>query len=257
MSMYFIKNILFILLIQMKLYWMWIECNNGDVMLQEYLVCNRSDPHISDCLKIVLENIRNQMETGVPDMDIPPLDPLSINEINLTENEKDFLFKFFNVKVKGLSDFIIEDLRADIDNLMVEVKFKAPLLNFEGEYQIRGTIFRVKLNATGIASLTFWNIPFIVNIEADLLKRSDMKTYLTVNKLNNTIQIPSKAYLKFSNIFNGDEKQEQILENFINDNWVSMFKMYKYIPEVGLTEIFKNITNNICRRKSFGELFIE
>ena len=58
-----------------------------------------------------IENFRPTMETGVPELDLPPLDPMSIDQIG---------FKFWNVtaefldtKLKGFKDFKMKYSRVD------------------------------------------------------------------------------------------------------------------------------------------------
>lgn len=46
-------------------------------------VCKASDPDISNCIIKSVNSIRSYLKTGIPDLEVPPLEPLLLDEIKL------------------------------------------------------------------------------------------------------------------------------------------------------------------------------
>ena len=55
--------------------------------------------HYYDILDRTLENFKLTMETGIPELDMPPLDPINIDLID---------FKFFNMTIEFVNIFMKE-----------------------------------------------------------------------------------------------------------------------------------------------------
>lgn len=80
----------------------------------EYIkVCSQNDPHIAVCINNSIEEIRPRLLKGIPELDVPPLEPLSLQEITLQRGPDGAKIEATvkNIKVKGPGTFIIKSLR--------------------------------------------------------------------------------------------------------------------------------------------------
>ena len=62
-------------------------------------------------MKRTLENFRANMETGLPELGLPPIDPMTIDEIGFKFFEVNAAFT--NTKLRGFKDFKLESSKVD------------------------------------------------------------------------------------------------------------------------------------------------
>lgn len=46
-------------------------------------VCNRRDPEINKCVFNSIEQLRDKLVTGIPELSVPPIEPLILKHIRL------------------------------------------------------------------------------------------------------------------------------------------------------------------------------
>ncbi|XP_045104307.1 uncharacterized protein LOC123499836 isoform X2 [Portunus trituberculatus] len=87
-----------------------------------------------------LENLRNQMVDGWPDLGVPPLDPLDLGTVNIDINSGSNRVKgsLSDVRVLGLSSFNIDKVHSQLLTLKVDMELGIPLLEINGTYSITG-----------------------------------------------------------------------------------------------------------------------
>lgn len=75
--------------------------------------CRRTDPQLEQCINSSIESIRNRLVKGIPELDVPPLEPLLLNEVTLSRGPDGAKIEagVKNVKVHGPSNFIITSLQ--------------------------------------------------------------------------------------------------------------------------------------------------
>lgn len=195
----------------------------GDSLKQ----CNADDKAALDsCLFKIVEDLRPFMPTGIPEINVPVLDPMFINSINLIQG--DFKSTFSQIQVRGLSKFVTKGVSADADNMTLKLRLQIPELRITGQYKLTGRLFVMNLEGTG----TFWNILNDVNVEANsnlVLKGSAPNQFLQVStqKLDLTV---GKMRMRLNNLFNGDPILGETVNNFLNENSQEVFNEVK--PEV-------------------------
>merc|ERR1712071_744474 len=122
----------------------------GDSLRQ----CNVDDRAALDrCLFQIVEDLRPFMPTGIPENNIPVLDPMLIDSLSLTQGGT-VRTTFSNMQVKGLSKLITNSVTADPDRMTLRVKLTIPELRIIGKYTTSGRILLLDVEGAG----TFWNV---------------------------------------------------------------------------------------------------
>lgn len=69
--------------------------------------CHIDDPELGKCLIKATETVRQHIKKGVPELNIPPIDPLVIPEITLQQgtNAVNYKLRLVNAVVKGTGDY--------------------------------------------------------------------------------------------------------------------------------------------------------
>jgi len=128
------------------------------------------DESINNYIRAILQNLKGQMKTGIPEMKVPVLDPLSIPTINenIREGVANVKILVDQLKIEGLSKFETQMVDADMQSLRISLSLFVPLLTGKASYDLDGKIFNiiplygkgganvqvVDLTATGSAALS-------------------------------------------------------------------------------------------------------
>lgn len=51
-------------------------------------ICHRSDPDINGCIVTSIEKLRPALKVGMPELDIPSIDPMDIGNLLVSENTR-------------------------------------------------------------------------------------------------------------------------------------------------------------------------
>lgn len=119
--------------------------------------CRRDSANLNDCLHDAIESLIPMLSKGVPELFIPPLDPLSIPEVTLEENSGAVVFSssYKNISVKGLSRFGVSSV--DVNPSIPEFKFKFyfPEIQIKANYSVTGKIMLMPLQGDGTIKANF------------------------------------------------------------------------------------------------------
>jgi len=115
----------------------WFLCANGDPAT-DMVECLEGGSDVNTCTSQTIENFRPTVETGIPELNLPPLDPMFIDQV---------AFKFFNVtaefldtELKGFKNYKVTYSKVDGKERTWNLGINLPELSTTGSYQIYGTI---------------------------------------------------------------------------------------------------------------------
>lgn len=170
---------------------------------------------IEDRIRALLEELRKRILRGIPELNIPILDPLHINRVDFDVQQQSLRFKghLENVTVKHISKFNVAELALkDLNgwNFRLDLNITFPFLKGTGMYDFDGLV--------GKNFHVFGNGPFWVNLmdlsvqtstvikfELTRLRVTDMKINIKLRKLENY----------FDNLLN-DEETGQLINRMIS-----------------------------------------
>lgn len=161
----------------------------------------QADDSLSIYLGQVLESFKQQMTTGCADLNIPILDPLKIADFNVDEDTglTSIRATFFNVEIRGLSSFIVNHVRVNLENLRLDLSLLVPNLQVEGQYQLDG-------RAVGILPLSgngaFWVVAVQLVASGFALLQVNSKDHLDLQNLNLDLDV-FDIELNFDNLLGG------------------------------------------------------
>jgi len=103
-----------------------------------YKACLERGGGTNNCIKQVLESFRSVMKTGVPELSLPPMEPLSVDHIE---------FKLFEATVEfnealfsGFQNMIVKSSIVDKNKKTLNVKLRLPKMSASANYALYGTI---------------------------------------------------------------------------------------------------------------------
>lgn len=104
-----------------------------------------------------MRSLKHRLLDGIPELYIPPLDPLVIPELTFHQNSGTVFLQstYKNIEIRGLSSFIISDVKVDLGNLTLSAKFSVPILDVRAKYSMNGKIMMMPLIGEGDCEATF------------------------------------------------------------------------------------------------------
>ncbi|XP_071439891.1 protein takeout-like [Hetaerina americana] len=230
----------------------------GARTLPSYItICKRTNK--DDFLKCALKNtvdVQPHIANGIPELVIPPMDPLNIPEIVLEQGTQAINYKcvLTNVKLHGLSDYKFSALDAGIDDKkFITGKVRFPVLYVESDYEIDGKFLLVPIKGKGLYKGNFTNVIADIDISAELVDRKG-KQYLNVHDAKVKLDV-GKSVGHFDNLFNGDSTLAQATNRFLNEN--SKDLQDETLPAVVevVQALVKQILNKVFEALPYDELF--
>lgn len=176
---------------------------------------------LDSCLHHMLNSIRSYLPDGIPEWNIPVLEPLAIRGISLNQGGGNTRIRatFKDLRVSGLSNYTITYVKSDPAKYKFTLGLQFPKLHITGVYDIFGNLLLIPIKGHG----PFW---------ADFLEvAADSYNWLIVEHpvgdagpgrlhLNHTqtdFDI-GKVQLRLDELFNNDEFLGETVNTFLNEN---------------------------------------
>uniref|UniRef100_A0A1I8J6J4 BPI2 domain-containing protein n=1 Tax=Macrostomum lignano TaxID=282301 RepID=A0A1I8J6J4_9PLAT len=134
-----------------------------------------SDPDldtISIYIKATLENLRQAMPHGIPELMIPPLEPLSLPVIDIPrikEGVADVKLNMRNFVMNGLSSFVVRDAKGHTGSMSIELDLFFPQVAARADYNLDGKILIFPLYGSGPAAIQIndLSIRFVASVSIE------------------------------------------------------------------------------------------
>ncbi|XP_034186340.1 circadian clock-controlled protein daywake [Osmia lignaria lignaria] len=216
-------------------------------------VCKRNDPNLGDCIKNSVENFKPHLHSGLPEYNIPSLEPLFLKELVATTGAS-IRLKLSNIRVNGASNFAVTRLKANVDTLRFVIELDLPRLSINSDYEVDGKVLLLRIQGTGLLNGNFTDCKALVKIQAEVTKGQDGLNYVTIVDLKTKISVGS-GDLKLNNLFGGDPVLGEAVNGAINSNFDAFIDELKPALENGISETFIKIANGILSQFTYEVLF--
>lgn len=118
------------------------------------------------------EQLRAKLKTsGLPEMNIPRIDPLQMNRLQLEPliGGDPFRIQLKNLKVNGLSNYLVREVTSKLSELRFKVALMFPKIEGECQYAVNGTLYEVlDVHGTGTALMEYTHVMVRTTVNMDL-----------------------------------------------------------------------------------------
>ncbi|XP_014472151.1 PREDICTED: protein takeout-like isoform X2 [Dinoponera quadriceps] len=220
-------------------------------------ICSQNDPDLNKCIFNSIEQLRDNLAKGIPELDVPPIEPLFLENLRLLRgpNSASFDMNLTNIEVYGASTFKIDNLKVDINKLLFTYNLTFSKLEFQGKYSIDAKILLFQLKGAGNLNGTFRDYRGNVVMKAKRIHK-DNDTYLHFDKMKYGIYI-NKLLINLNNLFNGDKLLGDATNELLNENHDLILQDITPLLQNSLENLFLDVANKITRTFTYNELFPE
>ncbi|KAF2892265.1 hypothetical protein ILUMI_13906 [Ignelater luminosus] len=196
---------------------------------------------------------------GIPEMDVPPIDPLEFSSIKInTGNTGSVSMKIelLNGTVSGLRNLKIENHKMDFDNIIFSAILIIPEVKIEGTYRINGKILLFELdgeghigfNATDVRTDSVW-------YGSTYTKKN--KKHVSIDKIKfNEVNIKN-IRVKLDNLFGANnEALTDTVNNAINNSIDTLQEDFEPIIKETLIEIIRGRFNRVYQLFPMDQLYL-
>lgn len=129
----------------------WIEISF--ILAQILKLCHRNDPNLPECIRNAIESIRANLTDGIPELLVPPCEPLKIPEIHIKQNAGAIRVEseYSDIVIAGFSNFTMRDIAVDVPNKQMQVDLWFPTLDMTANYLIHGKLLLMPITGNGTA----------------------------------------------------------------------------------------------------------
>ncbi|XP_071555952.1 protein takeout-like [Temnothorax nylanderi] len=214
-------------------------------------VCNGRDPKLDQCILENIDNIKDKICEGIPELDLEPNDPFLLDRLVISDNPNSKI-AIRDAKVSGLCDFVIKYLRTDLDKLHfdVELLFRQIQMNATYDFDIR---LLIPIVQQGPVYMTTDNVEAKVNMDMKIVTKGG-KRYVYMSKMK--INLDIKGYDAEYGLDNTElSRLNQVISNFIGNNQQEVINAFKPAIEEAVVKRILSLSNNIVKHFTFEELF--
>ncbi|XP_046618397.1 putative beta-carotene-binding protein [Neodiprion virginianus] len=214
--------------------------------------CKRTDPKIEECVINSLKNLRPQLTKGIPEFEMPSIDPLKMPHINLNLGPG-FKAEGEDLLISGAKDFEIQNLVVNLKEDIIIIDLFIKKLIARGIYEIDGKIASIPLKGTGPLFLSGDTVTVHVVLHGKKVNKNGQLRYYFPSM---DLKLNIVDYdLKLEGIGGGDPTLGKVTNQVLKDEKASIKQTLVPAIEKSLSEYLLNAANNICKHFTYDELF--
>ncbi|CAH0393348.1 unnamed protein product [Bemisia tabaci] len=217
-------------------------------------VCHKSDPKVNECVKQSIEQLRPYLVQGIPELSIPPCEPLFIPEVVMNQGKGSVAVQstYSNIKIYGPSQFVLKSVKVDFEKDRMRLKVWLPFLHMNSEYTIDGRILMLPITGKGFSEGNYTDIEATAVVQGEKI-HIDGKTYFNVVDFFCDFNI-GHASVYLTDLFDGDKELGDAMNLFLNDNWRNVAQEIKPVLEETVANLFKKFANKLFHKYPLDEI---
>ncbi|XP_075228754.1 uncharacterized protein LOC142328702 [Lycorma delicatula] len=223
--------------------------------------CYRDDPQLNKCIKNVIQQIVPKLKSGVPELDIPPLDPMVMDVLRFSYRSSmlggDTVVR--NVGIQRLSTIKVIEARARLNNpekFYLEFDAHYDRLESSGHYELVGNIAKIPINSHGLFNISLYDVNFMYVVKGNLITGDDGLQYMKLNKFQylNTNRGIGSIKLSATNLVERNPFLNMFAIKFLNQFWKPISRELLPIIDPMVDRFTTDFFNNIFLRIPYDML---
>lgn len=103
---------------------------------------------MNQCIIDSVDKLRPKLREGIPELNVPPVDPVFLKDGLPLTDTPDFKAGASNITIYNALDFEVRGLNVDLENQKIEVRLFFKKLRLTGDYEVKAKII-VPVEGTG------------------------------------------------------------------------------------------------------------
>ncbi|KAI5642353.1 hypothetical protein NE865_05715 [Phthorimaea operculella] len=205
--------------------------------------CSRSDPGLDNCIKSSFNHLRPYLARGLPDLGVPPVEPLLIDRL-VMENDAGpvrVTAAFSNITVIGPSNYTITKIRSDLRKLRIDMGLVLPRIEITGNYEVSGQVLLFPVRSRGNFWAAFSDVAAIAKIYGKEIEREGVK-YMAADRLVVDFKLRG-ARFKVRDTVNHGSVIGEAMNQFLNNNAAEIIDEMRPAASISIAKHFQSFLN--------------
>ncbi|KAF2900819.1 hypothetical protein ILUMI_05358 [Ignelater luminosus] len=233
------------------------SCTFGLNLPATFKQCKR-DGNINACMKEAIQDALPKIHNGIPEFNIPVLEPLEVTSITIGEGKSavNVVQNYKNAKLYGLLvGGTIDNVELKLDGSSSDWIMEGiiPEVKIIADYEFNGKVLLLPIVGSGNSETVFKNVKFRLEMHGEASQKNGAE-YGAVTKATMTL-LPEHITFNFENLFNGDATLGSQMNQVLNDNWKEVWEDVRGGYEEALGQIIQNVVNKLIRKIPTDQLF--
>ncbi|XP_034186420.1 putative beta-carotene-binding protein [Osmia lignaria lignaria] len=212
-------------------------------------VCGRKDPKLDECVINSVKSLRDKLRDGIPELDIPPVEPLKMSKVELIDTPS-FKATATDIILRGLLTYHVNFLHVDLKKQQIDIDVYFEENKLDAHFNITAQIL-VPIVGKGPISLVAKNVAAKANLNFKLVDHAGKK-YVFFPSMTTNLDV--KNYdLKFE-AENFDNSLHDAISQALGNSRQEILDAVKPNLEKVISETVLSMANKIGKHFTYDEL---
>ncbi|KAG5866849.1 hypothetical protein JTB14_020669 [Gonioctena quinquepunctata] len=234
-----------------------LALNIGSTMdLPSYIKpCSKSAPDFENCC---LQSGRAAIPSflkGDKDYDIPNLTPLVLPKMTIDAGIG-LKIAVSDMQVYGFEGTDLKQVKLDPKTRKALIKLDIPRLEIIGKYVVDGKVLMLPIKGDGAVNVTVVGGKYQYAFDFNLEEIAG-EEYAVINPKDKLDFKVERAHFKLDNLFGGDQRLGDQMNNFLNKNWKQVVSTLSGAISDTVGSLVRSLTAGIAKKVPFKKILLE
>ncbi|CAO1422386.1 unnamed protein product [Diamesa tonsa] len=209
--------------------------------------CRASDPELLDCLKGSLHHLKPYLKAGIPEIEMPSVEPFVIDllTLQLTGGTNGYRINLRDLETFGASNFTVKRIKLEEGTKPFEAVITMPRLVIKAKYTSSGVLIIIPASGGGDFGAVFDGVTCLVSGHISTRQKPN-GNFLHIDSLAIELNI-KKVKLTVAKIFNNNRILTEATNLFLKENGQEILKAMQPQLQKKLSSEFKKIGNQLLK----------
>ncbi|XP_031629960.1 uncharacterized protein LOC116345055 [Contarinia nasturtii] len=225
-----------------------ISVSTAESDVPEYIIqCRRSDSKLLDCLKGSLHHLRPYLAQGIPEIEMPSVEPFIMDSLSLqlTGGHDGYRINLKNMEIFGASNFTVKSIKLSENNRPFEARIAIPRLSIRAKYASSGVLLIIPASGAGDFDAVLDGVIADLKGQVSTEDKND-KTYLHVDSLAIELNV-KKVRMHIAKVFKNSRILTEATNLFLRENGIEVLKAMQPQLQKKLSVEFSGIANQLLK----------
>ncbi|EDW95716.1 uncharacterized protein LOC6535352 [Drosophila yakuba] len=219
--------------------------------------CQRNDPKLVDCFIGAIEHLKPYLASGIPDIQLPSVEPFKMDTLalQLTEGPQGYKITLKNMEAFGASNFKVTSLKLSEGSEPFKAKIVMPKLKIEAKYTSSGVLLILPASGGGDFHADF------EGVSADLTGKTSIHAskganYLHIDALSLVLDVKD-VKMSISGAFNNNRILLEATNLFLRENSQVVLEAMQAQLQKKLASEFGKLANQLLKNVPVEQFYVD
>ncbi|XP_059486363.1 uncharacterized protein LOC132202985 [Neocloeon triangulifer] len=211
--------------------------------------CKSDDPKLVSCLNETLVHLKPYLAKGIPDIELPSVEPFLMDELSLSlsTGPKGYKITLKDLQIYGATNFTVRKMKLGSKNSRFETKLRIPKLHIDARYTSSGVLFILPALGGGTFNADFYDVHADVSGIAEKTVSNATgqdETYLAVRDLGVELNVKN-VHMSVKKVFNNNRILTEGTNLFLRENGHEVLKHMQPQLKRKISALFSDVANRL------------